>query len=867
MSHRFGSPTLRNVLFQLHWLLGITAGVVLALVGVTGAMLSFEDEALAALNPGIVTVEPRAGALSPGALVARIREQRPDDEVQSVARYADPARAARVGFAPRADAQPSGPGGRKRGESRYVDPYTGALLAEPHYEGFFRTTMQLHRWLAMDDAGKQVVGFSTLALVFFCLSGLYLRWPRRWGSPRAWLALDWNQKGRNFLWHLHSIVGTWVLLAYLVMALTGLWWSYDWYRAGVDRLAGMPERGEAAQPADREGAKKGGDRAAGDKVPTPIDVAAHWSAFARRVPAWSEATMQWPRDGGGVQFRYLDLDPAHERASNTLELDPATLAVVRHERYRDKPLGQRLGGSMFALHRGSFFGLGGVIVFMLASLLMPLFAITGWMLYLQRRRRQRDARAAANALPPSTSGGGEPVLVAFASQTGTAERIAWQTAADLRAAGLPVEVRTLGTLQPAQLATAKRALFITSTFGDGEAPDAARAFARRLRDAAPDLRGLRHAVLALGDRSYDAFCEFGQQLDQWLHHHGARPLFDRIEVDAGDEGALRHWQHQLGVFSGRTDLPDWRAPEYATWRLVEREHVNPGSPGGPCFRIALQPANGDMPAWQAGDIAEIGPRNGPATVAAFLAASGHDGQARVVHRGKWAQLAELLSRSLLPDPAGTRGMPADAFTASLQPLPHREYSIASLPADGSVQLLVRQMRQAGGNLGLGSGWLTADAEVGGDIALRIRSNPGFHPPADGRGLVLVGNGTGLAGLRSLLKARIAAGHHRNWLLFGERSRAHDFHYRGELEAWQAQGALAHIDLAFSRDQPGKVYVQDLLRANLPRLREWMENGASIHVCGALHGMAPGVDAVLQEAFGAERLEQWAAEGRYRRDVY
>ena len=134
-------------------------------------------------------------------------------------------------------------------------------------------------------------------------------------------------------------------------------------------------------------------------------------------------------------------------------------------------------------------------------------------------------------------------------------------------------------------------------------------------------------------------------------------------------------------------------------------------------------------------------------------------------------------------------------------------------------------------------------------------------------LVLVGNGTGLAGLRSLLKARIAAGHHRNWLLFGERSRAHDFHYREELETWQAQGALAHTDLAFSRDQAARVYVQDLLRANLPRLREWMAEGASIHVCGALHGMAPGVDAVLQEAFGAERVEQWAAEGRYRRDVY
>ena len=168
--------------------------------------------------------------MSPEALIARIRAQQPEEEIQSLARYADAGRSVASRLRTSADAPP-GPGGRKRGESRYVDPYTGALLAEPRGEGFFRTTMQLHRWLVMDDVGKQVVGFSTVALVFFCLSGLYLRWPRRWGSPRAWLALDWKQKGRNFLWHLHSIVGTWMLLAYLVMALTGLWWSYDWYRA------------------------------------------------------------------------------------------------------------------------------------------------------------------------------------------------------------------------------------------------------------------------------------------------------------------------------------------------------------------------------------------------------------------------------------------------------------------------------------------------------------------------------------------------------------------------------------------------------------------------------------------------------------
>ena len=861
------TTTFRNAIFQLHWFFGITAGVVLALVGATGAMLSFEHEILKSLNPGVITVAPRGEALAPDTLVARIRAQQPDAKLQSLALSADPSEAAKAGFAPRADA-PKGPGGRPRGESRYVDPYTGTLLGKPRGEGFFRTTMQLHRWLVMDDVGKQVVGASTVILVFFCLSGLYLRWPRRRGSVRAWLALDWRQKGRNFLWHLHSVVGTWVLVLYLVMALTGLWWSYDWYRDGLNRWAGVPQ--QQSQKKEAPGGEGGKDRDDGRdrKDHAMLDVAAAWSSFERTAPQWSTATLQWPRDGGGVQFRYLDADPAHERASNTLELDPATLAVRKHERYDAKPASQKLVGSMFALHRGSFFGTTGVVLFMLASLVMPLFAVTGWMLYLDRRRKQHAARALAATLATlPRPAGGEPLLLAFASQTGSAERLAWQTANALREGGIDVRVEHLGRLRPEQLATAGRALFVVSTFGEGQPPDDARGFARRMRAQPGSLASLKYGVLALGDREYDGYCEFGRELDHWLHHSGAQPLFDRIDVDAGDAGALRHWQHHIGQLAGRTDLPDWSAPTYATWQLTGREWLNPGSPGGPAYHVALTPLEPTHLEWQAGDIAEIGPRHDDTHVADWLATAGLDGSVEVGRGGKRIALSALLARSRLPAPTlpGTRT--PQALADSLEPLPHREYSIASLPGDGSLHLLVRQMRHADGRLGSGSGWLTEHAAVGAGVDLRIRSNPSFHAPADARPAILIGNGTGLAGLRSVLKARIAAGHVRNWLLFGERSGAHDFHYRDEIDQWQRAGQLEHVDLAFSRDQAERRYVQHVLQDHVARLRGWLADGASIHVCGSLAGMAPAVDAVLRDAIGVDALEAMAEDGRYRRDVY
>ena len=197
----------------------------------------------------------------------------------------------------------------------------------------------------------------------------------------------------------------------------------------------------------------------------------------------------------------------------------------------------------------------------------------------------------------------------------------------------------------------------------------------------------------------------------------------------------------------------------------------------------------------------------------------------------------------------------------------REYSIASLPQDGLLQLIVRQERHPDGSLGIGSGWLTEHAAVGTTISLRLRRNSGFHLPAEACPLILLGNGTGLAGLRSLLKARIAQGQQRNWLFFGERNAEHDFYCRDELQGWLASGDLARLDLAFSRDQAQKIYVQDRLRESADELQRWLQDGAAIYICGSLQGMAAGVDQALIDILGADALEMLIEQGRYRRDVY
>ncbi|HEX2891211.1 sulfite reductase flavoprotein subunit alpha [Vineibacter terrae] len=847
---------LRNLWFQLHWLLGIAASVVLAIVGVTGALLSFEDDILRALNPGIITVPlPAAAApLEPASLAARIQASAPGRRITALTVSGAPDDAARVTFAPNAGA----PG---RGETRYVDPYAGTILDPPRGLESFRFIMRLHRWLALDDPGKHIVGAATMALVVLALSGLYLRWPRRPLDWRAWLRVDFKRRGRNLLWDLHAVAGTVAVVPYLVMGLTGLYWSYGWYRGALFDLAGMPPPGGERAGGPPNAARRGDER------PAALGADAVWKVFRREVPAYGVATLRWPaRPGQPYQVSYRLPDAPHDRANNTLVLDPATGAVREHRLYAALPLGQKLLTGIFALHSGSFFGLTGVVLFMLASLAMPLFAVTGWMLYLDRRARKRAVRAATRPLPAEPAASA-PILIGFAGQSGTAERLAWQSAATLSGAGLAVAVTPLWRLDPSRLGATTRALFIVSTFGDGQPPDRMRGFARGIMRQSLPMSGMSFGLLALGDRSYQRFCGFGRDFESWLRRQGARPLFDRVDVDNSDAGALRHWQGHLGRLADRADLPDWEAPRYQDWRLAERRLGNDGSVGWPCFHIELAPPDPGHIDWQAGDIAEIGPAHGAARVASFLAEAGMDGTVAVTWDGLTCTLADTVARSILPPATPRQAVTAQALADCLQPLPHREYSIASLPQDGRIHLLVRQMRDAQGRSGIGSGWLTREAPVGAGIAVRVRRNAGFHAPGADRPLLLIGNGTGIAGLRAHLKDRVLKDRPRNWLIFGERNQAHDFHYADDIAAWRAAGMIERLDLAFSRDQKARIHVQDRLRDAAAALRAWVDDGAAIYVCGSLEGMAPAVDATLADLLGAAVLERMAAEGLYRRDVY
>lgn len=442
------------------------------------------------------------------------------------------------------------------------------------------------------------------------------------------------------------------------------------------------------------------------------------------------------------------------------------------------------------------------------ALWLGLIGLTVWRVRAAARKAAEQARLLAEAA------GDDAVLIAFASQTGFGEELAWMTARALGDGGVGARITSFADLDLETLKDARRLLIIASTTGEGDAPDGAARFVRQVMKTEADLTHLSYGLLALGDRSYDAYCSFGHAVGDWLDDAGAQTLFDRVEVDNGDAGAIRHWQHQLNQITGSTSAPDWTPPAYDRWRLVERTLLNAGSPGGEAYHLAFAPID-HAPDWAAGDIAEVG-------------LPVHDGE-----------------------------QPAS-----------REYSVASLPSDGRVEFCIRLMTRPDGTPGLASGWLTQDAQIGDEAAMRVRANRGFHAPPPEAPVILIGNGTGIAGLRGHLKAR--ARHEKTggaWLLFGERTRAHDALYDADLQGWLASGVLTRLDRSFSRDGGENRYVQSLVAEQARTVADWVDRGAYVYVCGSLEGMSKGVHAALEAGLGEERLTWLTESGRYRRDVY
>ncbi|ENW05626.1 PepSY domain-containing protein [Acinetobacter beijerinckii] len=844
---------LKKVFFQIHWFLGITAGLILSLMGVTGAIYSYDQQILKWINQDSYVVQAATThKLTPAQLYQHFNQQQPEIVINSVTIEASPTASSTVNIKKE---------GARRGYNMMVNPYTAEVLPEVKGREFFQFVQRLHRNLTVGEFGAQITGASTLMLIFFVLSGIYLRFPKK-HTVKQWLFIKPKLKGRNFIWDLHAVVGTWVIVFYLLFACTGLYWSYDWWRAGMFKVMGVeqPQRNQQ----NNEHNKKKEPALSPQQVNTILTQT--WTGVNAQIGhQYSSLTLNIPKkDDAKVEVSFVDPTPQHERARNQAVYNYEKKKFEKLELYEDKKLNEKIMSSMLPVHRGSFFGSTYQFIALLASLAMPLFFVTGWMLYLKRRKQKKQTLAARqSATTQQIDPNAKPWLITYASQTGIAEQLAWRTATSLQEAKQPTTVKPIQQLTPQDLQQAEQVLFVVSTYGTGDAPDLASSFTKKVMRQTFDLSQMQYAVLALGSKEYpNSYCSFGHAINAWLKQSKAQALFDLIEVDNANINDIQRWNQALSVITKHELHAINIEKVFDQWMLSERYVLNPNSVGDPAFNIELT-APHDM-TWRAGDIAEIQPANSLIEIQEFLVK--YQIPAHAVVESLNLEIEQVLwDKNLRTDIQSFKTL--EELLAQLPTLATREYSIASIPAQQRLRLVVRQKRDANNQLGLGSGWLTEFAQLKQEISLRIRTNESFHLIDDNRPIICVGNGTGIAGLMSLLQQRNRQNYTANWLIFGERQREHDFFYQETINAWKNMGTLQRLDLAFSRDQEQRIYVQDILRENAEELKHWIDQGAVIYVCGSIEGMASGVDQALNDILSEEKVDELRQSGRYRRDVY
>lgn len=378
---------MRKLFAKIHLWLSIPFGIIIAIVCLTGAILVFETEILEICYPSRYFVkEVKGEPLPPAALLNAARQQLPDSvKINGLRVMQDPKRTYQVVLP-----------GKKA--AAFINPYTAEITGIDDGQGFFMQMMRLHRWLLdtykRDGSfalGKAVVGYSTLVLAFILISGLVIWYPRNKKALKNRLKIKTKAGWYRFFYDLHVSGGFYATLLLLVLTLTGLTWSFGWYRDAFYTVFGVETaqtQGHTQAPASSDLKGKSGERGtrergSKEKVTNYVQWATVLADLQNRYPRYNSITIQ---DGSATVSA---AQYGNTRGSDRYTFDPANGEITDVQLYKDLPNSGKIRGWIYSVHVGSWGGLTTRILSCLVSFLGAVFAITGYYFWIKKKIRKK----------------------------------------------------------------------------------------------------------------------------------------------------------------------------------------------------------------------------------------------------------------------------------------------------------------------------------------------------------------------------------------------------------------------------------------------------------------------------------------------
>ena len=388
--------TVRKLFRKLHLWLSLPFGLIIMTTCLTGALLVFEKEITELVRHDSYTIPVRkTGSLSLQSLLERVARETPDSvQITSVTIPSDFRRAYTVGLS------------KPRRAGVLVDPYTGKIVGQSGRLPFFTTVRELHRWL-LDSMkpdsegifwGRVIVGTSTLLFVFILLTGLFLWWPKKLKGVGKRLKISLRQGRQRLFTDLHTVGGVYVFVLLLAMAMTGLTWSFEWYRTGFYKVFGaeMAEGGKGDKGPKKDKGKDAPREEGAEQAKLPASYI-YWEEAVSYVIEVSEAdyTEITVKDGE-VEVPLAGL--GNIRAADSFRFDKKTGQMTDYKAYREAKRDKKLRGWIYSIHTGAWGGLFTRICYVLAALFGASLPLTGYYIFYQRKwGKKRKAKGRSKA--------------------------------------------------------------------------------------------------------------------------------------------------------------------------------------------------------------------------------------------------------------------------------------------------------------------------------------------------------------------------------------------------------------------------------------------------------------------------------------